>query len=213
MKCCSAPSGYGDFFSEEQARREVRRYRKKGLGAPSRWIVDCVKERGIEGRTVLEPGGGIGAIQIELLGAGAARSVVVELSEGYEQPAAALAREAGVEDRLERRLGDFASADVDDADVVVLHRVVCCYPDYELLLGTAAEKARQTLVFTYPPRNVVSRAVLTLGNLWMRLRGSDFRAFTHDPEAMVGVVRSAGFEVYSRRRGGIWRGVALARTT
>ena len=179
---------------------------------PSRWVVDVVRERGIEGRSVLEPGGGIGAVEIELLKAGAARSTVVELSPGYEEVAAELAREAGVAERMERHVGDFAADGTEPADVVVLHRVVCCYPDYELLLGAAAEKARQTLVFTYPPRNVVSRALLGLVNLWLRLRGMEFRTFAHPPEQMTDVVRRAGFEPYARRRGGIWRGIALART-
>ena len=212
MKCCQSPAGYGEFFSPEQARREAARYRSKGLGAASRWVVDVVRERGIEGRSVLEPGGGVGAVEIELLKAGAARSTVVELSPGYEEVAAELAREAGVAERMERHVGDFAADGTEPADVVVLHRVVCCYPDYELLLGAAAEKARQTLVFTYPPRNVVSRALLGLVNLWLRLRGMEFRTFAHPPEQMTDVVRRAGFEPYARRRGGIWRGIALART-
>jgi hypothetical protein len=211
MQCCQGPSGYADFFSEEQARREARRYRSKGLAAASRWVVDAVRERGIEGRAVLEPGGGIGAIEIELLKAGAARSTVVELSPGYDRVAEDLAREAGVEDRLERRVGDFAADGTEPADVVVLHRVVCCYPGYERLLGAAAAKARETVVFTYPPRNIVSRALLGLVNLWLRMRGTDFRTFAHPPERMVDVVRRAGFEPYARRRGGIWRGIALAR--
>ncbi len=142
MKCCQSPAGYGEFFSEEQARREARRYRTKGLGAPSRWVVDVVREQGIEGKSVLEPGGGIGAVEIELLKAGAARSTVVELSPGYDEVAAELAQEAGVSERMERHVGDFAADGTEPADVVVLHRVVCCYPDYERLLGAAAEKAR-----------------------------------------------------------------------
>jgi magnesium-protoporphyrin O-methyltransferase len=143
--------------------------------------------------------------------AGAARSTVVELSPGYEDAAAELAREAGVAERVERHVGDFAADGTEPADVVILHRVVCCYPDYERLLGAAAEKARQTVVFTYPPRNVVSRAVLGLVNLWLRMSGTDFRTYAHRPELMVDVVRRAGFEPYARRRGGIWRGIALAR--
>jgi magnesium-protoporphyrin O-methyltransferase len=212
VSCCKS-AGYGEFFSEEQARREARRYRKEGLGAPSRWVVDAVRERGIEGRTVLEPGGGIGAVEIELLKAGAARSTVVELSPGYDAVAADLAREAGVSERMERLVGDFAADGTGAADVVVLHRVVCCYPDYELLLREAAAKAKETVVFTYPPRNVVSRALLGLVNMWLRLRGTEFRTFAHPPKQMVDVVRSAGFEPYARRRGGIWHGIALARTT
>jgi hypothetical protein len=211
VKCCQAPSGYGEFFSEEQARREAKRYRSKGLSKASRWVVAAVRERGIDGATVLEPGGGIGAVEIELLKAGAARSTVVELSPGYEHVSAQLAREAGVAERMERRVGDFAADGTEPADVVVLHRVVCCYPDYQLLLGAAAAKARQTVVFTYPPRNVVSRALLGLVNVWLRMRGMGFRTFAHPPELMVDVVRSAGFEPYAHRRGGIWRGIALAR--
>jgi hypothetical protein len=47
---------------------------------------------------------------------------------------------------------------VEPADMVVLHRVVCGYPDYERLLGAAADHARRALVFSYPPRNAPSRA-------------------------------------------------------
>jgi hypothetical protein len=208
---CCPPSGYDEFFGERQARKDARRYRRKGLHAPARWIVDCVRSQGVEGATVLEPGGGVGAIQLELLKAGAARSAVVELSGGYEEEALALAREAGFEDRVERRLGDFAADGSEDADVVVLHRVVCCYPDYERLLGVAADHARRALVFTHPPRNVLSRAFFGCMNLVMRLRGREFRAFAHRPDALVATVRSRGFEPFARRRTGLWLGVALVR--
>jgi len=211
VSCCCAPSGYEEFFGEKQARKDARRYRRKGLDKAARWIVDAVREQGVEGATVLEPGGGVGAIQLELLKAGAARSIVVELSKGYDEEAAALAKEAGVEERIERRLGDFAADGVGDADVVVLHRVVCCYPDYERLLGAAAGHARRVLVFTHPPRNAVSRAFLAGGNLWMRLRGNEFRAFAHPPQALIATVRAHGFEPIAFRRGGIWRGVAFVR--
>jgi magnesium-protoporphyrin O-methyltransferase len=211
VKCCYPPSGYDELFSAKQAERDARRYRNKGLGKPAQWIVDAVRGRGIEGRSVLEPGGGIGAIAIELLKAGASRALVVELSPGYDEAAAELAKETGFADRVERRLGDFTADGVAEADVVVLHRVVCCYPDYERLLGAAAEKARRTLVFTHPPRNFVSRALFGTLNLWMRVRGKEFRAFAHEPERMADVVRQAGFEPFARRRGGIWRGMAFVR--
>jgi 2-polyprenyl-3-methyl-5-hydroxy-6-metoxy-1,4-benzoquinol methylase len=209
--CCCAPSGYDELFGEKQARKDARRYRRKGLDKAARWIVDAVREQGVEGATVLEPGGGVGAIQLELLKAGAARSTVVELSPSYEEEAAALTKEAGLEERIERRLGDFAADGVEPADVVVMHRVVCCYPDYERLLGAAAGHARHVLVFTHPPRNAVSRAFFSGGNLWMRLRGKEFRAFAHPPEALIATARAHGFESFASRRGGIWRGAAFAR--
>src|SRR5205809_3530097 len=93
--CCS-PKGYRWVFSERSARAEARRYRRKGLDGTSRRIVDFLKGQGLEGRTVLEVGGGIGAIQIELLKAGASRALSVELTPTYEEAAGALLREAGL---------------------------------------------------------------------------------------------------------------------
>jgi predicted nicotinamide N-methyase len=212
MACpCCAPSGYEELFSERQARRDARRYRRKGLDRAARWIVETVRAQGVEGATVLEPGGGIGAIQVELLKAGAARSLVVELSPGYETVAAELAREAGVAERMERRLADFALAGDGEADVVVLHRVVCCYPDYERLLAAAAERARRLLVFTYPRRALATRLLLALFNAWMALRGRRFRAFAHPPEAMLAVARGKGFRPIAQRRALVWQGAALLR--
>jgi magnesium-protoporphyrin O-methyltransferase len=210
VSCCCSPSGYDDLFGEKQGRRDARRYRRRGLDTAAQWIVDTARNRGVRGATVLEPGGGVGAIQIELLKAGAARSTIVELSTGYDEAAGELAREAGVEARIERRIGDFAENGVGEADMVVLHRVVCCYPDYERLLGAAAAKARKTVIFTHPPRNAVWRACFAGMNLWMRLRGSDFRVFAHPPEAMNAAVRRHGFESVAFRHG-LWHGAAFER--
>jgi hypothetical protein len=67
---------------------------------------------------------------------GAARGVSLELSPAYECEAERLLREAGVAGGAQRRLRDIAVDPdaVEPADVVVLHRVVCCYPEYARLL-------------------------------------------------------------------------------
>ena len=121
-------------------------------------MVEFLRQRGIEGATVLEIGGGIGEIELELLKAGAARAQNLELSRAYEQQARELAEEAGLAERVEWRIHDIAAdpEGVEPADIVVLHRVVCCYPDYERLLGAAAGRARRALVFSHPPRNALS---------------------------------------------------------
>ena len=75
-----------------------------------------------------------------------------------------LVAEAGVADRVDRRLVDIprGPAAVEAADIVILHRAVCCYPDYAKLLGVAAEHTRRQLVFSHPPRNPVSGAVVAI---------------------------------------------------
>jgi hypothetical protein len=75
-----------------------------------------------------------------------------------------------------RRLLNIATSPeaVEPADVVVLHRVVCCYPDYERLLAAAASHAQRLLVFSHPPRNVLTKMIVGCANVLQRLRGSDF---------------------------------------
>jgi hypothetical protein len=144
----------------------ANRYRKRGLDRAARRMVEFLEEHGLEGSTVLDVGGGVGEIEIELLKLGAAHAVNLELCSAYDTEAAQLLSEAGLEQRVERCVHDIAvdPAGVEAADVVVLHRVVCCYPDYERLLGAAAEHARRLLVFSHPPRNMVSRLLFTCQN-------------------------------------------------
>ena len=159
MSCCSG-KGCDEFFTDRVARRDARRYRSKGLDRNAQRLVDTVCQRVVEGSTVLEVGGGIGAIQLELLKAGAARTENIELSSAYEPYAAELLQDAGLEGRVERRLLDFADTvePVESADVVVLHKVVCCYPDYEALVGAAATHAKAAARAHLPTEVMVDAA-------------------------------------------------------
>jgi hypothetical protein len=209
---CCRPEAYGAVFSEKSARRALRRYRRRGLDRLSSRMARVLRDQGVGG-TVLEAGGGIGALGIELLEAGADRATNVELSPEYEAAAAELARESGVEDRVERRVGDFVTEDeVGAADAVLMNRVVCCYPNYEALVGTAADRARRLLVFTFPRENVIVRAAFGVMNLWLRLSGSDFRGFVHPVQAMLQVAEDHGLRPIARHRGVFWQLAALERT-
>ena len=210
--CCN-PRGCERFFSPRFARRVAKRYRKRGLDKASRRMVEFLEQRGIDGATVLEVGGGVGEIQIELLKRGAARAVNLELSSAYDAEAERLLQEAGLEERAERRLHDMAvePAGVEPADVVVLHRVVCCYPDYERLLGAAADHARRVLVFSYPPRNAVSRLIVAAENLIFRLLRREFRTFAHPPDAMLAVLADRGLRGTFSHHGLVWHVAGLER--
>jgi 2-polyprenyl-3-methyl-5-hydroxy-6-metoxy-1,4-benzoquinol methylase len=191
----------------------AERYRKRGLDKTARRMVEFVEARGIEGATVLEVGGGVGEIQIELLKRGAARAVNLELSPAYEDEAERLLRETGFAERAERRLLDIAvdPEAVEAADVVVLHRVVCCYPDYERLLGTVAEHARRLVVFSYPPRNAVSRLFVTVANAGFRLLRREYRSFVHPPAAMLAVLEERGLRDAFASHSLVWQVAGLER--
>jgi magnesium-protoporphyrin O-methyltransferase len=191
----------------------AKRYRKRGLDKTAGRMVEFLEQRGIAGASVLEIGGGIGEIEIELLKRGAAHAVNLELSPAYDEEAAILVREAGLEGKSERRIHDIAfdPAGVEPADVVVLHRVVCCYPDYERLLRAVADHSRRLLVFSYPPRNAVSRLVVRAQNLVCRLLRKEFRTFTHPPGAMLAVLAAGGLSPTFAHHGLVWQVTGLER--
>jgi hypothetical protein len=203
--CCSVPRGYETLFGERSARRDAKRYRRKGLDETGKRIVDFLRDRGVAGATIVEIGGGVGAIEVELLGAGAERAVNVELSPYYEETARALWRETGVEDRA-----DYVVA---PADAVVMHRVVCCYPDYDALVGAAAERSRRYLVMSFPRERLLSRAFVGALNAVARLLRWEHRSFVHPVAEIVAAAERRGLSRASESDGLIWRVAALERRT
>jgi magnesium-protoporphyrin O-methyltransferase len=116
-------------------------------------------------------------------------------------------------DQVTRRFVDIAEQpdEVQPADVVVLHRVVCCYPDYVKLLTAAANHARKTLVYSHPAANVVNRVQFGAENGLRRLRRNDFRTFIHSPARMIRAAESDGLAVAYQSHAWDWDVVGLAR--
>jgi len=210
---CCPPKGYTKLFSKRAARRDGKRYEEKGLDETAAEMVGFLREQGIEGSSVLEIGGGVGAIQLELLAAGAELATNLELSPEYEATAEELVRERGLEGRVERRLGDVVQEPslAGEADAVVMHRVVCCYPDYDALVGAAAERARRYLVMSFPRPRWLIRVGLGALNVGARLLRWEYRTWVHAPEALVAAAERRGLTLAGETRGRIWQVAALER--
>ncbi len=207
MSGCCTPRGYRWIFSARSAEKEARRYRKRGLDPSSRRVVDLLLERGVQGRTVLEIGGGIGAIQIALLKSGAVRAMSVEMTPTYEAAADVLLREHGLTATVDRRLADFTevSADIPIADIVILHRVLCCYPDMPRLAGAAADHTGQMLVLSFPKVTWWTRLLLGFGNLALRVARREFQVFLHRPESIRRAAEAHGLRPLSSGMGLFWQ--------
>lgn len=194
MDCCGSPS-YERVFTSRMARWAAARYAWKGLGWGPRRMLELYETRMVSGNSLLEVGGGIGDLQVELVKAGVDRVVSVEISPSYEEAASRLARGAGVEDRVTRIIGDFVavSGQVDPCDLVVMHSVVCCYPDMERLVAAAAEKTNRFLVMSYPPDTWWLRLGATIQNRWYEhVRKSEYRFFVHPPDQIHMAAAEAG---------------------
>ncbi|HEY3406748.1 MAG TPA: methyltransferase domain-containing protein [Propionicimonas sp.] len=169
-------------------------------------MVTFVESRGIEGASVLEIGGGVGYLCVELLRRGAATATNLDLSPNYEEDASDLVTRFGLAGRLARLKLDIAREPgaVPPADIVVLNRVVCCYPDYAGLLSAAGGHARSGLVMSYPTANPLTAFWLRMQNWTLVVRGREFRAYLHDPAAMVGVLERSGLRLVMEHHGPMW---------
>jgi magnesium-protoporphyrin O-methyltransferase len=212
VSCC-ARHGQEELFGERFARRAAKRYRRKGPDPMARALARRASARGLEHATVLEIGGGIGQVLLQLLAGGARAGEVVELVPAYEQEAAALAAEAGVGERASYRTADLVAdpAARREADVVVLNKVVCCTPDGIELAGIAAGLARRTLVLSFPRGVWWVRAAFGGANLVFRVRRRRFRTFVHSPEELRAAIERHGLEPASTRDGPLFRIAAFER--
>jgi 2-polyprenyl-3-methyl-5-hydroxy-6-metoxy-1,4-benzoquinol methylase len=206
MVCCTGYCAAETQFNQKVAKRDLRRYRRRGADATTRLMLAELRRWPLEGRHLLDVGGGIGVISGELADTRVASAVTVEASPAYLEVARREVQPKYGSRPTQFVLGDFAviAGTLPDADLVTLDRVVCCYPDAEVLLVAAATRTRQVLAFTYPRNRWYVRTMFALGNFWLRLTGKKFRAFVHPPEQMAAVLEAAGLVRDARRETLVW---------
>ena len=199
MDCCSPEdSPFDREFNARTAEEDLRAYHRDGPTGLTRHLIDALSAGGIEGRTVLEIGGGVGTVRHELLHSGARAAVDVDASRAYVAAARGEAERQGHAARVDYRVGDFVSLvdEIAPADVVALDRVLCCYGDMASLVARSAALARRRYGVVYPRDTWLGRMAIVSINVGLRLSRSPFRAYLHrtaDVEAILsahGLVRS-----------------------
>jgi magnesium-protoporphyrin O-methyltransferase len=212
IPACCYDDEYQQVFNPKAAARTAARFRRRGLPATAAALVQALQGR-VDGGLVLEVGGGAGDLHVTLLEAGvAARVINVELSGGWEEAAAVLLAERGAEGAVERRVGDFVelAPSLPPAEVAVLHRVLCCYPDWKAMLEAVSLRAR-VVAMTIPADHWWTRAALRVGNLTLRMRKMSFRGFVHPIDGVIDLLRGKGFDLVDDRPQPIWRNLLFVR--
>jgi magnesium-protoporphyrin O-methyltransferase len=206
---------------DDWAAGNARRARRKEITAGiTKDLVEALGQPRLQGRTVLDLGCGTGDLALATLARGAARATGVDLGPGAIEGARELARQRRVEDRSTFLVGDAAKVPLDRHDVVLLNRVLCCYPDIDGLLDNSLSAARSLYAFTAPPSaglaGMFARAETRLANIWFRIRDRKFRGFrahVHDLEAVDRRIREAGFRpIVEGRRRLVWHLAVYERT-
>jgi SAM-dependent methyltransferase len=204
MNCCAINTDTGRFFSRFAGLHRLR-FCLFGLEQTQRQLIQGLRDGGIEGATVLEIGCGPGYLHRTLLRLGASRATGVDLSEGMLAIARAGAMSDGLADRTDYRQGDFAqmAGEVPDADVVVLDKVICCYPDWGRLVERSLVKTRRLYAFTIPRDRTLTRAGLRAMRWGLRRIGCRYEPFIHDAAQIEARILAGGFrKTYEARTAG-----------
>jgi magnesium-protoporphyrin O-methyltransferase len=214
MDCCQPMA---NIFDQRRVRRELARFRRKGPDKTTRALVSAIRDSlgpaGVAGASVLDIGGGLGAIQLELLELGAGSATSVDASPAYVAAATEEATRRGYAGRITHRAANFVEVapEVAPADIVTLERVICCYRDMPALVGASAARAQRTYGLVYP-RDIWwlrgARQVLNF-TLWAT-RGA-FRFYVHPTAAVEAVVRQHGLARACARNVGMWQVVIFTR--
>ena len=208
MECCSV-NGLDRIFNKSRARKESNSYLKKSLDKRARKLADFLKGESLSEATLLDVGCGVGGLHLELLKHGAGKAIGVDLSPAYVEAASSLARELGFQNVVEYHVGDFVEQerDIPTADIVLLDRVVCCYPDMEPLVTAYARHAQRLYALTYPRRTWWMRVAAFMMNLGLSVIRKQFRFFLHHPREMEATLASEGFTPIFRTTStaGIWQ--------
>ena len=212
MSCCSC-RGVEEQFDRKTAQRDLRRFRRRGAIRSTRHLIDALRTAGCSGASILDIGGGIGAIHHALLDAGAYTAFQVDASPEYIESAREETVRRGHANRVLFLHGDFVqwAANVPDADIVTLDRVICCYPDMDSLVRNAAAKARRLFGAVYPRDAWWVRLGVRSVNAILRMRRSEFRVYAHSPAAIDAVLRGQGLERVSAQRTLVWDIAVFAR--
>jgi magnesium-protoporphyrin O-methyltransferase len=198
----------------------TKQARKKGVARGiTTSLLSALEQAGLERRSVLDLGCGIGDLAIGAVDRGAASARGYDLSAKAIEEARRLAVERGVDDRTSFEVGDAATTELPDGDVVVLNRVFCCYPDVDGLLERSLRAAGSVYAFTIPRSRgilgVWERGRNALWNAWYRMRPGTFggfRTYIHDVDRIDARVRSAGFRPIRREhRRIVWDLAVYAR--
>jgi magnesium-protoporphyrin O-methyltransferase len=212
MDCCQS-QGIENKFNQRMVARHLKTYQRNGPARYTRILLDALRVAGVEGQTLLDIGGGVGDIPLDLLSAGASHATGVEASTAFIAAASQEAARRGYSDRVTYLHGNFVdlAPTITPAAIVTLDRVICCYHDMPGLVGASAAKAQRLYGLVYPRDTWFARLSASVINSFSRLQRNPFRFFVHRTNAVEAILRNAGLERRFQRNAGFWQVAVYAR--
>jgi len=211
--CCSQCEGIEQMFDEDAVDEDLRQYRADGPDETTGWLLDELENRGVDGLTLLDIGGGVGAIQHELLTKGVAHAVHVDASSAYVEAAKREAKRRKLTDKIEWHFGNFVdlAPDLKSADIVTLDKVICCYDDMPSMVRKSTKLAKHFYGIVIPRDTWWLRFAFRVMDFFQGLFKNPYRAFVHPHQKIESIVNRAGLKRVFERHNWVWQVVLYAR--
>lgn len=149
----------------------------------------------VEGKTLLDIGGGIGMIPAELFKEGLQAADLVEASQAFINAAGQLMASRNLQGRIRVYPGDFVDIhdSLDNADIVTLDKVICCYKDYVNLVNHSVRKAGYLYGIVIPAEDWWVKLAHGIGTVLSRWSRSSFRSYVHPIKSIERIIIGHGF--------------------
>jgi magnesium-protoporphyrin O-methyltransferase len=206
MSCCCPHSRSANRFFSFFAGRYRKRFEKKGFEPSQKYLMEGLEQAGYQDARILEIGSGVGHLHQTMLEQGASSAVGIDLASKMIEEARHWAADRSLADRTEYLEGDFMEIydSLSEADVTVMDKVVCCYPDADGLVHASLNKTRRVYALTYPRNRWYVRTVMGFMAGVMKIMRSDFRSYVHDPDLIEKWITDSGFNKQYQNNNLVW---------
>jgi len=145
---------------------------------------------------------------LELLRRGAGSAYGVDLSPKMIAQARQLAAAYKLEKQATFVVGDAAEIDLPKSDLVILDRVICCYPNMNLLLGRSLDACRGYYCFAVPRDrgwwHMLNKMIQGLVKVYLLFRRCGAGFYIHSIDRIEDEVQSRGFRKIFVKTFRIW---------
>jgi len=202
--CCY--KGYNKTFNLKGAKRELRRYQKKGAKGSTRVLIDFFATKDLHNKSLLDIGGGIGVIQLELLKKGLHKVSSVDASQHYLDISKQEAIQQGMADKVDYQYLNFVEAakNLGTFEIVTLDKVVCCYDDYNALIDNVIAKSNTYIALSAPRDGFIPSILSKTLNFVLNLFGNPYQSYIHSLKAIESQITDAGFELKEKKSSFPW---------
>lgn len=195
MDCCS-PEGLEKIFTDKKAEKNLKKYKKKGPDPSTFKLLNAIPDEGVKGASVMDIGGGVGAIQMNLLNRGASNVVSIDASKGYLAVSRKEAKRLHYEDKIQYHYGNYLAhaPSLPDADIVTLDKVLCCSHEPYDIIRASASKCNRYYGIVVPRDRFSARFMVFFTQIGMWISGNPFRFHVYNIDKMTDAVCDFGFK-------------------